>query len=172
MIIGAKKLTIVLALITMSVSINGFSMGFFGLFAKKETIVVFAGMEGRILLNDQPAANANVTLWTKWNSPEGDKVKVKTDEQGRFSLPQQTGEHKQSAFSQLVITQQITINYQGNDYLIWNFSSLSPIDEGSLGYQPQNLTCELSDERKPYEQASMTLFTSCKWDGAHLLSHA
>lgn len=147
-------------------------MGLFGLFSKKENIIIFGGMEGQILLNGEPAAGAQIKLWTKWNSPEGDTLIVKTDEKGQFELPEQTGQYRPSAFAQLVISQQITVNYQRNEYLIWNFSSLSPLDEGSLGYQPQNLTCELSDEREPYEEGAITLITSCHWTGSEPLPHS
>ncbi|GAB2198424.1 hypothetical protein MAH4_26140 [Sessilibacter sp. MAH4] len=155
------------ALILIVFSVKGLAMSFFGSSSSdknKEEIIIFGGMEGQLLFEGKPAAGAEVKLWTKWDSSDGDTVVVTSDENGHFQFEEQKGTYKSSAFTQLVINQQITATYQGDEYLIWNFSSLKVFNEGALGYNPKNLMCELTNDREYYEEGAISLFTSCSWD--------
>lgn len=164
MVIARKGLAIVVAFILIGFPTQSFSMGFFGLFAKKEEIVVFAGMEGQIRLNGQPAAGANVTLFTKWNSLQGDRVTVKTDANGYFQLDEQTDQYKPSPFAELVITHEIKVDYKKKSYPIWIASARTGYVEGMLGFKPNNLTCELTQEKAYLEREQVQILSTCQWD--------
>lgn len=162
--IAKTKFALLFTVILIGLSTNGFSMGFFGLFAKKEEIVIFGGIQGRILLNGEPAAGAQIKLWTKWNSPEGNTLIVKTDENGRFELPEQTAQYRPSPFAQLVISHELKVNYKGETYPIWIASARTGYTEGMLGFQPKNFVCELTQEKAYFEREQVNLFSTCQWD--------
>ncbi len=135
---------------------------FFGEKKKVEAVLV-SPMEGQLLFEGEPASEAKITLWTKWKNPEGEFFTYTADKNGYFKIPEQRDFYKVSALAQIVITQEITVEYKNRKYLIWTLSKTSTHQFGELGGEPSQLKCELTNEIEPYLTDDVSLGTTCQW---------
>lgn len=135
---------------------------FFG--GEKKEAVLFSTLEGQLTLNGAPAAGAKIKLWIKWKDAEGEYFDYTADEKGYFLIPEKSATYKESAIAQIVITQEITVNYEHTEYLIWTLSKTSTHRYGELGGRPENLTCEISNDLEPIRSNDILMATNCRWD--------
>lgn len=135
---------------------------FFG--GKEVNAVLFSSLDGRITLDGKPASNAKIKLWIKWKDQQGETFIYTADENGVFSIPEQLATYKENALAQIVITQEITVEYLGESYLVWTLSKTNTHEFGELGGKPSNLVCELTNDLEPIRTDSVLMGTVCHWD--------
>ncbi|MGQ9425240.1 DUF6795 domain-containing protein [Gilvimarinus sp. F26214L] len=126
--------------------------------------VLFSPLEGKLTFEGKPAAGATLKVWIKWDDPEGSTETFTADEAGFFSLPRKTGHYKDNPLVELVITQEITASYQGQDFLIWTASKSNTHEYGELGGKPVGLTCELTGDMRGIRTDEVLMGTVCTWD--------
>jgi hypothetical protein len=97
---------------------KGFAMSlFFG--GEKKEAVLFSPLEGKLTFKGKPAAGARLKLWTAWKDQEGESEYFTADDEGFFFIPEKTIAYKQNPLSQMSIGQTVTVEYNGQEYLIW-----------------------------------------------------
>lgn len=138
-------------------------MSFFG--GEKTEVVLFSPLEGKLTYKGEPAAGAVLNIWIAWKDQQGETSQFKADDNGYFSIPANIVEHKANPLAQISIAQSITVNYNGNDYLIWKAGKSSTHLYGELGGRPENVVCELTKEEMDAHLDSALLETSCVWSG-------
>ena len=133
-------------------------------FRDPEEVVIASPLNGHITFQGQPAAGATVTRHLAWKDEAGEKETTVTDEGGYFEFAVKTDVVKISKITQFVMSQEIYVNYQDTEYLIWTIGKGSKELYGELGGKPVNFRCELTDEPVRVEVKNGLLGTSCKWD--------
>lgn len=127
-------------------------------------VVLFSPMEGKITYQGKPAAGAKIKLWTAWKDHTGETETYQTDDQGNFSIPVKTMTYKENPLVQLVIKQRLTVFFEGQEFVIWEFSKMEEAAFTELGGRPINLTCELTNEEKTVRGNGSLGGTSCTWE--------
>ena len=135
---------------------------FFG--REKVEAVLFSALEGQLTLQGKPATGAKINLWIKWKNEEGEHFSFTADENGFFHIPQKVATYKENALAQIVITQEITVEYGNESYLIWTLSKTSIHQFGELGGKASKLTCELTNDLEATRTDDILMGTSCSWD--------
>ncbi len=127
-------------------------------------VVLFSPMEGIITYKGQPAANAKITRTIIWKGDEGETDTFHTAENGEFKLPIKEAKVRIPLLGEFVLTQELVVFYEGEEFAIWGKSKRDLGEYGELGGEPQNLSCELTDEVVRLEGYNGLFGTSCKWD--------
>lgn len=130
---------------------------------KKVEAVLFSPLEGQLTLNGKPAANAKIKLWYAWEDKKGSTFHYTTDENGFFEIPKHSAMYKPFFLAQLVISQEITVEYEGASYQIWLGSKRDPAEFAELGLQPKNIVCEMTNEQAIFRGVSSMAATTCIW---------
>lgn len=68
-----------------------------------------------------------------------------------------------SPLAEFVVTQRLTVSFNGEEFVIWAMGNGNTNIYGELGGKPVDLTCELTDDRERVEVENGLLMTSCKW---------
>ena len=131
---------------------------------KKVEAVLFSPLEGKLTYKGKPAANAKITLWTAWKDDIGETDIYHADEQGNFSIPQKNMTYTRNFLAQLVMEQQLTVLFQGQEVVIWEFSKMGAGPFVELGGRPVNLRCELTNDDKTVRGDGSLGGTRCVWD--------
>ncbi len=127
-------------------------------------VVLFSPLIGKITYQGKPAANAKIVRLVRWKDDAGESDIFHTTANGEFSLPIKTTNVRIPMLAEFVISQEVTVIYNGSEFDIW-LKSTTDIDEyGGLGGNPKNLRCELTDEAVNQENFNGLFSTSCKWD--------
>ncbi len=150
------------AILLAAFTLEGVSMSFFS--KTEEEVVLFSEMKGHITLNGQPLINAKIERDITWKDEVGEKDYIETDDNGYFIFNEIKVKAKLSPLSQLVVTQELTVLYKSERFIIWSMGKLSKERFGELGGVPINLRCELNDQQVRVEIDNGLLGTSCKWD--------
>lgn len=130
----------------------------------EEKVVLFSPMEGVITFNNKPASGAKIERKVSWKDTKGEIDSSVTDENGKFILSVLEENVQLSKISQFVVSQELSVYYHGEKFLIWTMGKSSKLLYGELEGKPVNLTCELTDEEVPYRFDDALLMTVCKWD--------
>ncbi len=131
---------------------------------ERTEIVVFSPMAGRLLFEGRPVSGAELKLWVKWKDKKGETYHYKADDSGFFSIPQINDTYRDSPLAQLVITQEITVEYRGESYLIWTLSKGNGELNAEYGGEPKNLVCELTEELRAIRTDDALLGARCTWE--------
>jgi len=116
------------------------------LFAKK---VMFSEVTGFVTLNGEPVKGAEIDQVYQWSWDEKkEEAQTTTDDQGVFTFPlcEKSGVISSIMPHEPVIFQQITIKYQGKNYVAWQHSKHNYDLYGELKGKKLVLRCELSDQ--------------------------
>jgi len=132
---------------------------------EKSEVVLFSPLEGKLTYKGEPASGATFNVWIAWKDQEGEVAQFTADGNGYFSIPTNIVDHKANPLVQISIAQSITVNYEGNDYVIWKAGKSSTNLYGELGGRPENVMCELTKEEMDTHLDSALLETSCVWSG-------
>ena len=132
--------------------------------AKQVEAVLFSPLEGKLTYKGKPAANAKITLWTAWKDDTGETDIYHADEQGHFSIPQKNMTYTFNFLAQLVMEQRVTVFFQGQEVVIWDFSKKEEGVFTELGGRPVNLRCELTHDDKTVRGDRSLGGTRCQWD--------
>src|SRR5688572_19089622 len=110
---------------------------FFG--GEKVEAVLFSPLEGKLTFDGKPASGAKINLWIKWKDSKGATISYTSDGDGKFAIPEHIATYRQSAIAQIVITQEITVEYKNQKYLIWTLSKSKTEKFSELGGRPIGL---------------------------------
>lgn len=106
-------------------------------------------MQGILLNNGTPVANAKVTRRINWHWGNSDQIEsTTTNDQGKFTFPAKTA----SSFTakliphEPVIEQTVMFNVDGTDYEGWIYAKHNYDDLGELQGKALSFNCELSEE--------------------------
>lgn len=135
---------------------------FFG--GEKKEAVLFSPLEGKITFEGKPAAGAKINLWIKWKDAKGENFEFTSDKNGYFQIPQQITTYKENPLAQIVITQEITVEYERESYLIWTLSKTNTHLYGELGGKVSNLSCELKNDLTTIRADGVLMGTACNWE--------
>ena len=130
---------------------------------KEVEAVLFSPLEGTLTYQGKPAANAKLKLWIAWKDQEGETDVYYADDQGHFTIPKKTVRYKDNPLVQLSVGQEITVEYQGRETLIWRVGKISSHLFGELGGRPVGLTCELTNEEMTAHLDHALVKTLCEW---------
>ena len=136
------------------------------IFFKGEEVeaVLFSPLEGQLTYKGKPAAGAKIKLWIAWKDKQGETEYFSADEQGYFKLPKKTVVYRDSPLAQIVIVQELYVEYQANSYLIWSLSKTKTGEFSELGGKPIGFRCELEDELETIRTDDVLMGTACQWD--------
>ena len=132
--------------------------------AKQVEAVLFSPLEGKLTYKGKPAANAKITLWTSWKDKTGETDTYYADEQGDFNIPQKNMTYTPNFLAQLVITQRVTVLFQGQEVDIWKVVKMEEGPFIELGGRPVNVRCELTHDDKTVRGGGSMGETRCQWD--------
>ncbi len=127
-------------------------------------VVLFSPMDGIITYKGKPAANAKITRTIIWKGDEGETDTFYAAENGEFKLPIKETKVRLPAFGEFVLTQEVSVFYEGQEFSIWVKGKQDLGKYGELGGKPINFRCELTDKRIRLEGFNGLFGTSCKWD--------
>lgn len=155
--------SVLTVLVTTIYFSEGVAMSFlFG--GKKVEAVLFSPIEGHITFDGKPVSGAVLKLWIAWKDQEGETEYFKTDENGYFSIPVKIVKYRESPLAQISIGQIITVEYKGENYVIWKAGKSSTNLHGELGGRPVNLICELTKNELDAHLDHALLETICVWE--------
>ena len=157
--IGAL-LIIPMSVILLFFSMKGVAMSL--LFGTE--VVLFSPMEGKITFEGKPAANAKIVRTIIWKGDAGETDTFYTSEDGSFTLPLKRTKVRIPPLAEFVLTQEVSVLYEGKEFIIWVKSKQELGEYGELGGRPENLRCELTDDEVYLEDFNGLFTTSCKWD--------
>lgn len=132
--------------------------------SKSSEVCVFSAMKGIITYEGKPVSGAKIVRKVMWNDDVGESEEKVTNNKGEFAFDSMNRALKQLLPSQFVATQEITVFYNDQEFLIWTMGKLDKSEYGELGGKPSNFRCELTDELTRVSVRAGLLGTSCKWD--------
>lgn len=129
----------------------------------RQDIVLFSPMRGILTYKGHPAADAKIIRHITWQHDHSQKDAVYSGSNGSFYLGLLQTTAILPPFTQLVVSQQLDVEYAGQHFVIWSLGKLDKELYGELGGKPVQLQCELTDPLVRVEVPSGGLGTSCKW---------
>jgi len=130
----------------------------------EEEVVLCSPMEGVITFEGKPVSNAKIERNIKWQDDVGETDTYYTDKNGSFSLPIKQTTVRLNKITQFVMSQEITVKYNNEEYMIWGGAKGGKDLYAELGGQPKNMRCELTSDGESVRSDNTLLFTLCKWD--------
>lgn len=129
----------------------------------RQDIVLFSPMRGVLTYEGKPASKARITRHIVWQHDRKQADVVHAGSNGSFYLELMQATMVVPPFTQLVVSQQLEVEYAGHQFVIWSLGKLNKELYGELGGKPVQLECELTDPLVRVEVPSGGLGTSCKW---------
>ena len=127
------------------------------------TICTFSSVRAKVTHNGEPVRGAEVTRITRFKDTVTDVTS--TDDSGAFSFPANFSRSvKKFLPMEIVITQQILVNYQGKSYEIWANGKMNSEEDSELGGLPIDLSCELTEEPRTFRSSGSLILTNFHWD--------
>lgn len=127
-------------------------------------VVLFSPMEGKMTFEGKPAVNAKTVRAIIWKGDDGETDIFYTAEDGTFKLPIKRTKVRIPLLAEFVLTQEISVFYNEQEFTVWVKHKQDLGEYGELGGKPKNLRCELTDENVYIEGFGGTFTTPCKWD--------
>ena len=127
-------------------------------------VVLFPPMDGSLTYNGKPAANAKIIVHLFWKDEVGEKEEFHANEKGEFNIPLKKTRVRIPPLSEFVVTQQISVIYEGDEFVIWSKAGLGSDEYGGLGGNPTNVRCEITEKRTKQKDFDGLFSTSCAWD--------
>ncbi|GLQ97848.1 DUF6795 domain-containing protein [Dyella mobilis] len=112
-----------------------------------DQLVLFSEVHGTVLINGRPVQGAELVETAAWSGNKRALQRTVTDENGAFSLPamKHRAGLRRLITAQPTVLQDILINYQGVQYVAWQYAKFSYDANGELDGRPINLLCELTN---------------------------
>lgn len=125
-------------------------------------IFTFSSVRANVTYEGEPVKGAKVSRLAKWKDTHTD-VTV-TSDVGFFEFPA-IFQKSITKFMpiEIVITQVITVEYNGIFYKIWINTKMNSDQNTELGGLPLDMECELTDDPVFYENFGPLLETNCRW---------
>lgn len=131
---------------------------------KTEKVVLFSPINGRLTFQGKPASGAKIIRWVAWKDKIGVEDIFYADENGNFQLPLKSENLRITGLAQLVVHQKIEVAFNGTEYQIWGNGKMEKELFTEFGGEPQNLSCELTQEPDRVDTKTGWVVTSCIWD--------
>lgn len=128
---------------------------------------LFSEISGTITFNGEPAAGAHVRRVAGKAHVEGKFTdETLTDEKGYFSLPAIWERNLLSRVfpMEFAVPQKITVDYKGEEYLIWTSVKRSRQENSESQGKPLVIQCELTAEERNFDVDGAFFATLCTWD--------
>jgi len=124
-------------------------------------ISLFSQVNGQVLLEGKPIAGAEVTRTAIYKQDNHVETTV-SDQNGSFHFDA-LDVHSVNRIlpSEIVVTQKITIHYDGKDYLAWKTVKRSAEENDELSGYLGKLVCDLSASEKQTETAHSVIAGIC-----------
>ena len=132
--------------------------------SKTGEVVLFSPLEGIMTFQGKPAAGAKIRRWVAWKDKLGETDEFTVACNGSFTLPLKKTIYRDNPMAQLVITQSLTVLFEGKEFSIWNLSKMENDLFTELGGEPNNFTCELTSEERTIHGYRSLGGTLCSWD--------
>lgn len=132
---------------------------------RAESVCIFSSMQGKLTFNGEPASGAKITRKVTWKGKKEETDSTSAGDNGEFTFEVMNRELKRFFPAEFVAYQKIIVDYQGEQYLIWEMAKRETSEFGELGGKLVNFRCELTNEPDGADVPRGLLLTSCKWDG-------
>jgi hypothetical protein len=131
---------------------------------KPENHVIFSPMEGVLIKNGKPLANAIIIRRLKWNGNDDGLVEeFTTDEQGLFSLSIHEEELSLSMLNQFVASTDLeVVTEKGSEYL-WTSSKFFPEIYSETNGKVVELVCDITSQEIAVPMGATSILTKCRW---------
>ena len=129
-------------------------------------VVLFSAMTGQLLMHGEPIRHAKIRRVVNFGeTPEDDLTDyTETDGEGRFSFDEKSHRGLSDYFLiQFACSQELFVEYQGSEMRFWEGSKSDPEPNAEARYEPLNVICELSAEKKITSIEGGTYYTQCDW---------
>lgn len=127
-------------------------------------VYLFSEVNGFVLMDGKPVVGAEITR----TAQSGQKIysdKFYTDENGKFHFDSLSINSVSKIFpAETVITQKISINHNGNQYLAWKTVKRTPDKVDELQIKLNNLKCELRNSENQIETERGVIIGICEWN--------
>lgn len=135
------------------------------MFTKKEDVVLFSAIRGKVLYKGEPLANAKVIRRYKYDIPVFLEDSCVSSEKGEFIFPRI--EKKNTVITplvQFVVHQQIFVVRDGVEQQIWGHGKMETSDNSEYGGEFKEIVCELTREPDNIKVGVVDyVYTSCTW---------
>ncbi|HMW49138.1 MAG TPA: hypothetical protein PKC70_12635 [Cellvibrionaceae bacterium] len=132
----------------------------------KEDVVLFSKVQGRVVHNGVPVANAKVIRRYRYDTPQPIEDSCVTNSQGEFELPVVVKKNATvTPLAQFVVYQQLYVERDGQQQQIWSHGKMHTEENSEYDGSFNKIICELTAEPvrinlKNYDH----VFTNCVWD--------
>ena len=135
------------------------------LFKTEETYVIASPMEGVLMKDGKPLANAKITRKLKWIGNEnGISEEFTTDSQGVFSLPIHEETLAIGMLTQFVSSVHITTSINNKSHDIWYNNKFDNAAYTETNGPAINLICDLNAEEVIVRNGLANTMTICRWE--------
>lgn len=128
---------------------------------------LFSAISGTITFNGEPAAGAHVKRVAGKAHVDGEFTdETFTDDNGYFSMPAVWERNLLSRVfpMEFAVPQKITIDFKGEEYLIWTSVKRSREEHSESKGKPLVVQCELTSEERNFDVDGAFFATLCTWD--------
>ena len=132
----------------------------------KEDVVLFSKVQGRVVLNGIPVANAKVIRRYRYDTRQPIEDSCVTNSQGEFELPVVIKKNATvTPLVQFVVYQQLYVERDGQQQQIWSHGKMNTEENSEYDGAFKKIICELTAEPVSIDLKNYDhVFTSCVWD--------
>jgi len=150
---------VLLLLLLFGFSIEGFGMSLFDI----GKICLFSDTRGQVILGGKPVEGATIKRSVVWKSQKLEDTAV-TDKEGNFHFNAKfTNSLSKFMPVEAVITQNIIIHHNSNEYEGWKTNKRDFEENSELNGKVLNLVCDLSQESTVKEEGAQVIKGLCQW---------
>lgn len=157
---GKNCQAIILVLIILfTISSEAYSMSLFDL----GKICLFSETRGQVVIEGKPVEGVTVIRKVLWQNKTSSET-VSTDKDGNFHFNARfTNSFTKFMPVEAVITQNIILQYQGQDYEGWKTNKRDYEENSELNGKPIQLICDLKNKSVVNEEGSQVIKGICRW---------
>jgi hypothetical protein len=128
--------------------------------------VIASPMEGVLLKDGEPLANAKIIRTLRWNSnDEGVTSEFYTDDNGFFFLPVHEETLTLGKLTQFVASSELNVETSEGIVELWYNNKFSgELYEETDGPTP-NLVCDIQESEIAFHAGTSKIMTRCRWEG-------
>ncbi|MGQ9427034.1 DUF6795 domain-containing protein [Gilvimarinus sp. F26214L] len=134
--------------------------------SQAKTYLVASPLDGVLMKDGQPLANAKIIRTLRWNgNEEGLTTEHYADSRGAFSLPAHEEELQLSMLDQFAANMTLDVEEDGQMYELWYNNKFSPELYSETEGKVVGLTCDVSDDEIAFNIGVNKIMTRCRWEG-------
>ena len=136
---------------------------------KKYDVHLSPAVQGRVLLDGKPLANAVVSRELQFDKEYVDKTS--TDSDGYFSFPEKNiRSRKPGSLEEMRTRQVVVVHYQQENYLLWYLTTSSIAPQQAVVQRLASLNCDLTNDEQEHVFPNIekpdfphSTFSICRW---------